>query len=147
MKRYILRKIKDNKGITGIDATIAVIILMIFIPLVTSLFANIANISKKVERKAIATNIAIQAIETAKQKVNANKNITIGNISNEEIFDGTDSKYKYSKGNDNTFPKGYDVSVNITKEIKGKGIEVIVKYLENSNNEELKLKTTILTGN
>ena len=53
MKKYILRKIKDNKGITGIDTTIAVIILMIFIPLVTSLFANIANISKKVERKLI----------------------------------------------------------------------------------------------
>lgn len=147
MKKNMLRKIKDNKGITGIDATIAVIILMIFIPLVASLFANIANTSKKIERKAVATSIAIQAMETTKQKVNANKDIEIGTISNEEIFDGTDSKYKYSKGNDNTFPKGYDVSVNITKEIKGKGIDVIVKYLENGNNEQLELKTTITIEN
>ena len=145
MKKYMLGKIKDNKGITGIDATIAVVILMIFIPLVTSLFANIANMSKKVERKAIATDIAIQAIETAKQKINFNKDIEIGLIPNTEIFNGENGKYKYSENGDNTFPKGYEVSVEITKEIKGKGIEVIVKYLENGNEEELKLKTTVFT--
>ena len=29
-----MNKLKSNKGITGIDATIAIVILMIFVPLV-----------------------------------------------------------------------------------------------------------------
>ena len=43
MKKSILKKRKDNKGITGVDATIAVTILMIFVPLITSLISNTYN--------------------------------------------------------------------------------------------------------
>ena len=67
MKKSILKKRKDNKGITGVDATIAVTILMIFVPLITSLISNTYNAKEKINRKVTAVNIAIQAMESVKQ--------------------------------------------------------------------------------
>ena len=62
----MVNKIKENKGITGVDATIAVVILIIFVPLIASLFSNLMNIKLRNERKSTALNIAIQMIEGIK---------------------------------------------------------------------------------
>ena len=45
------KKIKNNKGFTTIDAAIAVVVLTIFIPVVTTLMYNIGITSKSVEEK------------------------------------------------------------------------------------------------
>ena len=67
MEKKILKKIKKNRGVTGIDASIAVTILMIFVPLITTIISNTINVKEKINRKVIATNLAIQAIESVKQ--------------------------------------------------------------------------------
>ena len=59
MKKSILKKRKDNKGITGVDATIAVTILMIFVPLITSLISNTYNAKEKINRKKLIALILI----------------------------------------------------------------------------------------
>ena len=59
-------RIKEEKGITGIDIAISVIIITIFIAMIANLIVNINLNSKDVERKTIATSYAVQEIEKIK---------------------------------------------------------------------------------
>lgn len=59
-------KLKNEKGATGIDITISVIILALFIGLIVSLMYGINQSSKDIERKTQATNYAISEIEKLK---------------------------------------------------------------------------------
>lgn len=59
-------KLKNEKGATGIDITISVIILALFIGLIVSLMYGINQSSKDIERKTEATNYAISEIEKLK---------------------------------------------------------------------------------
>ena len=90
MEKKILKKIKKNRGVTGIDASIAVTILMIFVPLITTIISNTINVKEKINRKVIATNLAIQAIESVKQ-ISA---LDEGVISNQVVFDGKKGGHK-----------------------------------------------------
>lgn len=58
--------IKEEKGLTGIDIAISVIILTIFIALIANLIANINLNSENIERKTSATSYAIREIEKIK---------------------------------------------------------------------------------
>ncbi|OKZ57581.1 MAG: hypothetical protein BHV99_01155 [Clostridium sp. 26_21] len=133
---------KNNKGITGIDATIAVVILIIFVPLVTSLFGNIANTSKKINRKATATNIAIQAIEGA--KLLGYNNINGSKLELTQVLDnanGTNGKTgNYTSRN---IPNGYKVEIFVAQQTNSKDIIVNVEYMENAMTETLQLRTSI----
>lgn len=57
---------KSEKGATGIDIAISVIILALFIGLIVSLMYGINKSSKDIERKTQATNYAISEIEKLK---------------------------------------------------------------------------------
>lgn len=59
-------KIKEEKGLTGIDIAISVILITIFIAMIANLIANININSQDTERKTIATSYAIQEIEKIK---------------------------------------------------------------------------------
>ena len=61
-------KIREEKGIAGIDIAISVIIITIFIALIANLIANINLNSKDTERKSIATSYAVQEIEQIKAR-------------------------------------------------------------------------------
>lgn len=58
--------IKEEKGLTGIDIAISIIILTIFIAIIGNLIANINLNSEDVERKTAATSYAVQEIEKIK---------------------------------------------------------------------------------
>ena len=62
-----MKKMKNNKGITGVDITISIIILALFISLITSMFYNVTIIGKSINRKSDAVYIAVQVIEAVKQ--------------------------------------------------------------------------------
>lgn len=57
---------KSEKGATGIDITISIIIIGLFIGLIVSLMYGINKSSKDIERKTEATNYAISEIEKLK---------------------------------------------------------------------------------
>ena len=57
---------KNEKGFTGVDIAISVVILMVFVTVITSMFYNLTVTSKRIERKTEATSIAIKTIETMK---------------------------------------------------------------------------------
>lgn len=71
-------KIKDNKGVTGIDITISIIIISVFMGLTATLLYNINYNSKKLERKNQASLLAIQQMEKI-------KNLSFEDITNETI--------------------------------------------------------------
>lgn len=58
--------IKEEKGITGIDIAISIVIFTIFISVIANIIANININSNEIERKAKATSYAIQEIEKIK---------------------------------------------------------------------------------
>ena len=84
---------RDEKGITGIDMTVAILVITIFISLIATIFYNLNLNSKKIERRAIATEYAIQTIETIKKQgykyINMEENGTIGNFTGNIDKDGT----------------------------------------------------------
>ena len=131
----IRKKIKENKGITGIDATIAVVILMIFVPLITSLFSNITSVKQKVNRKTTAVNIAIQVIEGTKM-------MNYDSISGEklELNQVLGNSGNYTSEN---IPNGYETEILVAEQEEYKDIIVNVKYLENTRKESVELKARI----
>mgnify|MGYP003375402939 CR=1 FL=1 len=58
--------LKSEKGATGVDIAISIIILSLFIGLIVSLMYGISQTSKDIERKSEATNYAISEIEKLK---------------------------------------------------------------------------------
>lgn len=58
--------IKEEKGVTGIDIAISVIVITIFIAMIANLIASININAKKSERKTKATSYAVQEIEKIK---------------------------------------------------------------------------------
>lgn len=55
--------IKEEKGVTGIDISISLIVITIFISMIASLIANININAEDTQRKTKATSYAIQEIE------------------------------------------------------------------------------------
>lgn len=58
--------IKEEKGLTGIDISISIILITIFIAFIANLIVNINLNSEDIERKTIATSYAVQEIEQIK---------------------------------------------------------------------------------
>ena len=58
--------IKEEKGFTGIDIAISLIVITIFISIIANLIANINLTAQDTNRKTIATSYAVQEIEKIK---------------------------------------------------------------------------------
>ena len=59
-------KVKSEKGITNIDITVSIILITLFVAIIATLMYNINANSGSVERRSIATNYAINEIESLK---------------------------------------------------------------------------------
>ena len=57
---------KNNKGYTGIDISIAMIIILVFIPTIFGIVYNLQKIRSRTERETIAVNIATDVLEIAR---------------------------------------------------------------------------------
>ena len=138
--------IKNNKGYTGIDISVAMIIILIFIPTIFGVIYNIQRTNSDVERKSEAVKIATNIIETAKSmKYN---NITINKLYQNLIQDnyeestytidgqtGDDFKYLKKTGNKNVH---YQIQINLEN--------YYPEDVEEENREDLikKLKVTVI---
>ena len=61
-------KIKEEKGITGIDITLAVILISIFLAVILTIFTTIQKNSTKLSRETEAMYYAIETIENIKSQ-------------------------------------------------------------------------------
>lgn len=158
-------KYRNNKGITGIDVSVALIIIVIFVGIVTTIVYNFTVSSRKINRKAMATDIAIAKIENLKQAYIADENTgteegttteyaelneSSGNVTFYSFASGTTTPYtvetkitKYANYNESSYIN------NLTPEEKSaiqnliKIVEVKVTYSIGNRDENVVIKTAI----
>ncbi len=82
--------LKSEKGYTGIDIAISVVILFIFVSMIAILSYRINSIAKETDLKAEATAIAVEEIEKLKNKsfeeISIEPEITLQEIVGKEGF-------------------------------------------------------------
>lgn len=144
--------IKNNKGITGIDITISIVILALFISLITSMFYNVTVIGKSVNRKADAVYLAVQVIEAAKQI--GYSELPTGETDETSIYTLEEINGKFEEEKKITLKNGYSVSILVEnyRKIKSdttledilKRITVTVNYKEQDKEKSVELSTVIV---
>ena len=97
-----MKFLKEEKGLTGIDIAISIIIITIFISVLANLIMNINLNSEKTKRMEIATAYAVQEIEQIKAKgyVDEYNNKGVDKkdiISEKDIMDDDNNFTGYSK--------------------------------------------------
>ena len=110
------KTIRNQKGFTTVDVVIAMIILALFVPVITSLIYNIGISTKMSERNAKAVNYATQYLEYAKM----------------ESFDTIDETTLKNKI---TLDSGYTAIIKI-EQISSTSKKVIAKIQYRIGNEE-----------
>lgn len=148
-------KIKNNKGITGVDVTIAVIILTIFVSLIANMFYNVSQIGNAVNRKSEATYVAVQVIEAVKQV--DYDDLPTGETEDTTVITLEELNTFLSEENKIVLKNGYSVDINVEnyKKIKGetegeeledilKRVTVTVKYNEKAKAQTVELTTVVV---
>ena len=139
--------IKGEKGLTGIDIAISIIIITIFISVLANLIMNINLNSEKTKRMEIATAYAVQEIEQLKAKgyVDEYNNKGIDDketISEKDIMDDENNFTGYSK---KTTIKDYVLIKNDKSKQKNllKELTVTVSFKIGDSTENIDISTYI----
>ena len=132
--------LKSEKGFTGVEINIAVIIIFIFVSIFSALFANINSHKKAIQLKSEAVYIAIDEIETIKNiGIIEGQDLTTINepVSDKEGFYKTITVLDYAdmEGNED---KEHDIVKKITVEIS---------YMHKAEVQKVELSTIISKEN
>ncbi len=135
--------IKKNSGFTGIDVSISLIIIMIFIGSITAILYNFQVKSRQIDRKSQATQIIIEILEFA-------KSANFEDLNQEYLNNFKDTNYSSLKG--------YNINVSCqndkdilemetnTQEVNAKKVIVNVSYLVNNETKNLSIYTWIVNN-
>lgn len=159
-------KIKSEKGFTGTDITIALIIILLFMSMISVIFFNITKSTKNIDRNSEATYIATEIIEAVKAKNYDDVGITNGEvevIKTENHVTYSSKSGSISLGDEITIESGYTCKINIynyipSKDIKEneeidstndlvKVVNVSVYYNVAGETKKVELTTTLLREN
>ena len=141
---------KENKGITGVDLSVALIIVVLFVGLIVTLTYNFSASSQEVNRKSQAINIAIQKVEELKGKPY------------DEITSGESTEYRDKNGQTINGNSGaYEVKTLVTKYSDSeyvpvgekekisdviKIVNITVRYTVQSKEQKVEISTVIAKG-
>ena len=138
--------IKEEKGFTGIDIAISLIVITIFIAMIANLIANINLTAQDTNRKTIATSYAVQEIEKIKAQGYIEsyeyKGITKEDILKEEdIYNGSE----FTGYNKKVVIKDYILVVNDTTKKSNivKEINVNISYKVGNKEKNVKISTYV----
>ena len=138
--------IKEEKGFTGIDIAISLIVITIFIAKIANLIANINLTAQDTNRKTIATSYAVQEIEKIKAQgyieYYDSKGITKEDILKEEdIYNGSE----FTGYNKKVVIKDYVLVVNDTTKKSNivKEITVNISYKVGNKEKNVKISTYV----
>lgn len=157
-------KLKSEKGFTGVDITVAIIVILLFMSLISILFFNITKSSKSIDRKSEATYIATTLIESFKAKDYDDVIVTNGYTKIENTKDEIgNSIVSYKINNENIeitnsiqIKNGYTCTTNIYTYVPEsqssqeehndlvKVITVKVEYKIGNEKKEVELTTSIV---
>ena len=128
--------IKSEKGITGIDITVATLVVTIFISLIGVLIYSSNVNSQKIARRTEATNHAINLIEEIKAKAfNEVDDV------DEESIENTPYYKKIIVEDYKDLKNSEDIEEGIIKKVT-----VEVSYREGKNDQKVMLSTIISKG-
>lgn len=138
--------IKEEKGFTGIDIAISLIVITIFIAMIANLIANINLTAQDTNRKTIATSYAVQEIEKIKAQGYLDsydsKGIAKENILKEEdIYNGSE----FTGYNKKIVIRDYVLVVNDTTKKSNvvKEITVNISYKVGNKEKNVKISTYV----
>lgn len=142
--------IRNQKGYTGIDIAISVIVITIFISLIAVLIYKFNSSSNEVQLKSKATEIAIDEIEkvkTAGFKAYEEMNQTTkedkeGNSLVNQPVEREQGFYKTITVEDYTDIKGEDKISNLVKRVT-----VTISYMEKGQEQQISLSTILSKEN
>lgn len=141
-------KIKSEKGVTGIDITVSIFIITLFVATITTLSARLSSNNKAIERSTKATQLAISSIETIKSdSFDKYKDYgKSGNVGESQVFqeeDITDTSFHkkisiidYANMQENSGKE------NIQSDIIKK-VTVEISYREGNDTKKVTLSTII----
>lgn len=137
--------IKEEKGFTGIDIAISLIVITIFIAMIANLIANINLTAQDTNRKTIATSYAVQEIEKIKAQGYIesydSKGITKEDILKEDIYNGSE----FTGYNKKVVIRDYVLVVNDTTKKSNivKEITVNISYKVGNKEKNVKISTYV----
>ena len=126
---------RNNKGFTGVDIAVSVVIFTIFVTVITSMFYNLSVTENRIQRKTEATNLAIKVIETMKviEFDKLTEGMTINDINN-LITDKIE------------VPNGYNVTVGVDNSTYPDVIKIIsvqIDYKLGKQDETINIETLV----
>ena len=146
--------LKSNKGYIGVDASIAIIIVMVIFPTIMGLLFNINSTSQATKIKTEALNIATNVLETAKgidvkdldeeqllqevQRTNVIGDITVNTQDKTAIFSTDTASYKLSVSIEDYASTHQGTSLNMVKTL-----QVIVRYKAENREQAMEIKTVL----
>lgn len=145
-------KIRSENGFTGIDISISVVIVFIFVSLIAVLIAQVNSVSKEIALKSDATYIAINEIEQVKSngieayigKSEANGNDVVCEnepIENTEGFFRTITVKDYADIKENT-QESEEIIPDIVKKVTVK-----ISYMFQAKEQSVELSTLVSKEN
>ncbi len=145
-----MKYLKNEKGVTGVDITIAIILITIFVAIIATLFFNIRKTSSDIERRTQATAYAVSIIE----QIKANGFEALPTVSDgTNIITGYEDKYIQDNGVDTPYyqtirVEDYSEIIESTgeEEIQSdvvKKITVTIAYKSGNENQEISLSTSM----
>lgn len=137
--------IKNQRGFTGIDISISIIIITIFIAMIGNLIININLNYKDTERKTIATSYAIQEIEKIKSQGYIDDYDEIG-INQQDIFkeeDIIDENGIFTGYHKKVLIKDYILRDNTKQKNLVKEITIEISYKLANNDKNIRILTCI----
>lgn len=142
-----IKSIKDEKGLTGVDIAISLVIVTMFVAIIANLIANINLDTEKMDRKSKALAYAVQEIETRRATGYIEKYNGMGTSKEEEILKEEDI---YNNSEFTGYHKVVSIKDDILVENSGtktadttKQITVEVFYKLGNNEESIKISTYI----
>ena len=130
-------QIKDEKGLVGTDISIAVIIVVIFVTIITTIFYQIGMSHTRTRRHAAATDLAVNLLENI-ELMPYDEFLTTDLNELWTKKEGQEGKIK--------IPKGYEVEIkrleeNEDKQDYVKEVRVSVHYKVGEDGKNITIKT------
>ena len=139
-------RLRSEKGFTGIDIAVSVVIVFIFVSIISMLIYQVESNSKQISLRSDATYIAINEIEQV--KINGfetykGKSIANGNnvITKDEAVSGTQGYYKTIEVEDMN-----DIDTQKTADIV-KRVTVKISYMFQGKVQDVELSTILSKEN
>lgn len=141
-----MRKLKNNKGLTGIDIVVSISLIVIVLGIVIAVYSSYSNKSKEVKRTSIATNLAMTVIESIEAKnINeiGNAGTDVINISNGYGVDSVPTGYSITaKKVESTNPVlqniAFQVDVTVSYKVKNEDKKITLSTVKKYDDYEVR---------